>query len=130
MKKKEFVTKKVFTPDGKGNFIEEEVTIVVEKPKKEKKESFIKQIPGKAKNLAKNPKKLGKAIAGGIIILGTGVMAAAKIVECFAGKEGDFTGSSNENPSLEDYTSGLLESNQESMDNAFAAEETSEVPEE
>ena len=124
MKKKEFVTKKVYTMDETGNYIEEEVTVVVEKPKKE---GFIKKIPGKAKNLVKDPKKLGKTIAGGVVILGAGVMALAKIAGCFAGKEGNSGESFDENPSIEDYTSGLLESNQESMD-TFAEEASEEVP--
>ena len=123
MKKKEFVTKKVYTMDETGNYIEEEVTVVVEKPKKE---GFIKKIPGKAKNLVKDPKKLGKTIAGGVVILGAGVMALAKIAECFSGKEGNSGESFDENQSIEDYTSGLLESNQESMDTFQEASE--EVP--
>ena len=122
MKKKEFVTKKVYTMDETGNYIEEEVTVVVEKPKKE---GFIKKIPGKAKNLVKDPKKLGKTIAGGVVILGAGVMALAKIAECFTTGKGDSDGSLDGNPSLEDYTTELLTGNQESLD-TFAAEETSE----
>ena len=109
---------KVFVKNEKGEMIETEVTVLAEKPKKD---GFIKKTVRATKDVVKHPKKLIKPVAFGVAGFATGCVAVSKILEA-VNSDGD--SSIVDVPSVEDYTAGLLESNQESLDTFSNSTET------